>query len=203
MRTTLLVMLVLAVLAASGCRRGRATIAPTVPRALASMAHQALGDIHCDHVDQVLLVLPGVIQVRGCGERREYVVAQGRGAPALEIAPIEPRAALELQCAEGSLRVDSPAPAVRGVLGCGRRARYDLLCRARHCEWTMTAHAGAWAGLESSVPQALPTSWSAPASAAAEDLSGIVLPPPPDASIPPPPEAEPAPAPTIPPPASR
>jgi hypothetical protein len=181
---------VLASIAMQAChRRGRGTVAQPIPRSLARIAQYAQRDLGCDHVDQVLYVLPTVVQARGCGQRQEYLALPGR-LPA-GIGHVETTAARQMQCEVGHLSVESPAPSVRAVTGCERRARYDLSCTRYLCAWTMTAHAGRWAGLVTSGPDVpaqfqswweLPPEVTAPAvssGAGDGDLETVTLPPPP------------------------
>lgn len=198
-----LALLVATALLSMGCHRGRGrTVASSVPRTLGRVAQQTVLDGDCDHVDQVLHVAPGVVQVRACGRRREYVMPPGRRPVPRPITEIETRAAIDLACNGGHLVVESPAPAVRAVSGCGRRARYDLLCARARCEWTMTAHGGRWAGLlpEVQVPPQFEREWALPegvgptgsssgAAAADVDLGSVPLPPPPGATSDTPPDA--------------
>ncbi len=206
-------IVVVCVLASAGCHRGARgrTLAPTIPRTLVAAARGAQEDFVCERVDQVLYIAPSVVQVRGCGRRREYMLV-GRRLTPTQIAPVEALAAGEMACAIQELAVESPAPSVRSVSGCDRRARYDLRCVASgtSCAWTMTAHTGRWAGIIApaspasietpAVPDQFEVGWALPPGVApsgntagptsrADDLSTVTLPPPPDDTvfIPPPP----------------
>ena len=187
-----------AALASSGCRR-RAAVGRTVPRTLHGIAQVSAQEMGCDDISDVLHVIPGVVQVRGCGQRREYRVVGGRGRPT-SITDVASRASAELACERAAIVVESPAPAVRAVRGCGRRARYDLVCTRDECSWQMTAHTGDWPGLEAAVPSAAQVSWelpeevrgraltsgpSASSTPSSTDLSTVALPPAPGAGSPP------------------
>ena len=180
--------IVLALFASAGCHNHDG-IAPAVPRTLGRVARESQEDLQCHHIDQVVHVMPGVVQVRGCGARREYVIGRRR-EPITSITDVERRASVEMRCPESTLLVESPAPAVRAVTGCERVARFDLICHARHCDWTMTAHTGRWAGIEATVPEQFQVGWELPSGVAPisveapggeVDLSDVALPPPPDA----------------------
>lgn len=200
--------LLLALVVASGCRGGSRVLAPTIPPQYARVAEQGERELQCGRVEQALLVLPGVIQVRGCGERREYAISgRGRRLRVAAIVPVERSATTELSCAPDAIHVDSPAPAVRAVTGCGRRARYDLLCQDEHCAWTMTAHEGAWAGLDdapvpdvAAVPEAPPPEPTWTPLGPDDPFAGVAIPPPPDAPPTSLPTLEDAPALDVPPP---
>ena len=199
MTRTLRVAVACALLAvASGCNRPRAQGGHS-PGELVWIARMVQGDFACARIDSMREVLPGVVQVRGCGTRREYQFERG-WRNAHPIASVESRASLELSCSASQLEVVSPAPAVRGVIGCGRRARYDLVCaRGAPCTWTMTAHAGdwrdlvgpssvpagAWIGAPAALPAAPPASPSfadrSVQAPALEDLSAFAIPPAPGA----------------------
>jgi hypothetical protein len=192
----------LAVSFGAGCNRQRARVAQPFARELARPVQWAATHGGCMQVDQVLYVRPDVIQIRGCGRRTEYFLPGGRHEP-VAVGAIETRAAAELHCDASSLRVASPAPAVRGVSGCGRRARYDLQCDAHGCGWMMTAHAGRWAGLETAIevpdqfdvawplpPEVGPSARTAPRPNTPTDLDAVALPPPPGTAPPPPPSPE-------------
>jgi hypothetical protein len=199
MRAVIAVVVVVAAgLASLGCQRGSAR-PPALPRTLNGALERAQSELGCAHLDQVLYVLPTVIQLRGCGQRREFVLVGGRRPMPRSITSIEARASVELACAPGRLEISSPAPAVRAARGCDRHARYDLLCDGERCEWTMTAHTGAWAGIATPVPPQFDREWALPpgvgdpgvdASGRAssvpldQDLSDLALPPPPGATAP-------------------
>jgi len=178
-RALVIVIVALAALGVLGCRRTSARVGmrpiPVVYRRVATVA---ASDMHCANLDAIVDVVPGVVQVRGCGQRVEYVIGSGRQPPRT-IGSIAARASADLDCPAEHLVIASPAPAVRGVRGCDRRARYDLRCDD-HCAWRMTAHAGAWRDLLA--PGAsMPTGW-ATGEPALMSLDAVVLPPAPAAS---------------------
>lgn len=157
MRPTFVALLACLVLfGIGGCRSGRAG---GVPRTLAAIARVGRADLHCERVDQALYVHPEVVQVRGCGRRQEYVFDVSHHPP---IVRVELVAEGDMVCSASQLDVESPAPAVRSVRGCGRLARYDLVCAAASCHWTMTAHSGAWAGAERSTAAQFDVGWQLP-----------------------------------------
>lgn len=153
-------VLVLGLFLAAGCNRGG-----SVPRIFGPLSRSASADLRCERIDQILYVSPRVVQVRGCGRRQEYVV-DARRRPMHGIPRVETVAAHDLFCDGDALQVESPAPAVRIIEGCQRRARYDLRCGATDCRWTMTVHAGAWAGGDMSIPPQFAAHWELPPEAA-------------------------------------
>lgn len=220
-RVGLVLLLGALALLAGGCRRGRTRATAPIARDLRRYASAGVPGTRCTAVDQVVYVAPGVVQVRGCGQRRELVLSGPRAAP-VPVQPIEVVAMHGLSCEAHALTIESPGPAVRAVSGCGRIARYDLHCGAGLCEWRMTAHAGRWSGMPADPADA--PAWTADAwpidpdvtsrgltsgpSADELDLSSVALPPPPGASTAPqdasPPSDAPTPAdePIVPPPPS-
>lgn len=130
-----------------GCRRRSRTQAAAVRaipghRALLRDARQALD---CENLS-LTAVDVRVAQVLGCGQRSDFASDQSSGHWA-ELRSVSSRAETDLGCASTALVVTHPASRVSAVTGCGRRARYDLVCEDLGCEWRMTAHAGAWGPL--------------------------------------------------------
>ena len=181
--------LVLGLLLVAGCNRGG-----SVPRLFGPLSRSAASDLRCERIDQILYVTPRVVQVRGCGRRQEYVV-DARRRPMHGIPRVETVAAHDLFCDGAALQVESPAPAVRVIEGCQRRARYDLRCSGADCRWTMTAHAGAWAGGDMSIPAQFAAHWELPPEAAQAPITApegyvdlltvdVPTPPPPTSTAP-------------------
>lgn len=150
---------------ACGRRRGtsRATFGARQVRELQQRAAHELG---C--TERGLTVTPlsdRVMQVHGCGQLRDYAYGTGRGSGWHPMQPVYVRAAAEMVCPVAQLSVQAPTAMIRNAAGCGRTARYDLVCGSLECAWTMTAHGGAWAGSVEAAPVAAPREVVAEASA--------------------------------------
>ncbi|UJR78861.1 hypothetical protein [Sandaracinus amylolyticus] len=140
----LVVLGVIAALALGACvrRGGSATVGRRQQRQLVQQAARELG---CDQGTLVLTALNDrVYQVHGCGQLRDYAWALGRRGGWSPLQPVVLRAAAELGCPASQLRVDAPAATVRNASGCGRSARYDLVCGGIECAWMMTAQGAGW-----------------------------------------------------------
>lgn len=116
--------------------RGRDSVSLHSLAARAMRCHEPLIDVPIDD---------RVTQVFGCGHVQEYSRAlRRRGEDGwTPVEPVGARAAREMQCDEGALSITVDGATARRVEGCGREARYDLMCGATQCAWAMTAHAGA------------------------------------------------------------
>ncbi|AKF08518.1 hypothetical protein DB32_005667 [Sandaracinus amylolyticus] len=173
MRARLGVLVVLAVIAAlalGACvrRGGSATVGRRQQRQLVQQASRELG---CDQQALVLTALnERVYQVHGCGQLRDYAWALGRRGGWSPLQPVVLRAAAELGCPAAQLHVDAPAATVRNASGCGRSARYDLVCGGIECAWMMTAQGAGWGA---------PVAAVAPAAQPSPDA----VPPPPGAPV--------------------
>jgi hypothetical protein len=148
-RSLWLLVIVLSALAIAGCARSRrGRIAARQTRQLRQLAAVELA---C-HPDTLRLVPldDRVYQVEGCNQLRDYALADRRGRGRrggwYAIQPVYARATAEMACPPSQLAIQAPAATVRNAHGCGRTARYDLVCGEAECAWMMTAHAGAWAG---------------------------------------------------------
>ncbi|MFO0684705.1 MAG: hypothetical protein U0234_21795 [Sandaracinus sp.] len=184
-RASLAALLASLVLAGtSGCRRGPGAEgrAPLIAARYRRTERQLEAQSGCDDVQSIRAIRPRVLSVRGCGEQREVVV-EPDFTVAHAVAPVETLAARELACPEGAVEITRPSPTTRGAAGCGRRARYDLICDEAlwACAWAMTAHAGDWEG---AAPTVVPVPPITPAGyTSVPSLDDVVLPPPPAESV--------------------
>lgn len=176
----LLALALCAALLASACvRRGGPRGAGR--REQRQLQQQASIELQCRREGLVLTPLTErVVQVHGCGQLRDYAWAplgrRGRWAP---LQPVVLRAATEMGCPPQQLRVEAPSATVRNAAGCGRSARYDLVCGGIECAWMMTAQGTGWGAVAAvgGAPAVAPPAASAPA-------EGTEVPPPPGATEP-------------------
>lgn len=182
---------VLAALGVAGCvarRLGARGATSFGRREERQLQQQAERDLRCPARQLVLTPLTErVVQVHGCQQLRDYAYSrpQGRGRAAwVPLQPVFARAAAELACPAQALAIQAPGPTVRSASGCGRSARYDLVCGALDCAWMMTAHDGAWGGAVAAAeadgggaggPQEI-------GAVAAEDGGALAIPEPPGAA---------------------
>lgn len=138
-----------ALLSQGGCvRRLRPSTGRLVPgaRQERELRQQAARELRCDGRALVLTPLSSrVYQVLGCGQMRDYAYGVGGTRGWTPLQPVYERAVVEMACPLEQLRITAPTATMRSAFGCGRTARYDLVCDARECSWRMTSHAGAWA----------------------------------------------------------
>jgi hypothetical protein len=138
-----MICLVALVLLSPGCRRGRLQ----AMRAESSAALRAMAahDLSCRSTLSTVALDLRVAQVTGCGQTREYARSERTRGDVVwtAVEPIATRAEREMQCDVASLTLTAPWATVRRVSGCGREARYDLMCGADACAWAMTQHSGA------------------------------------------------------------
>nr|MDQ3035695.1 hypothetical protein [Myxococcota bacterium] len=140
------------------------------------LQQQASRELGCDA--RTLTITPlsdRVMQVHGCGQLRDYAYATGRRRGWYAIQPVYMRAGSEMACPVQQLSVQAPTSTVRNATGCGRTARYDLVCGAIECAWMMTAHGGAWAG-ETGAPPGAGSPYGSPYPASGDAVTVTVDP---------------------------
>jgi hypothetical protein len=132
-------------LAGSGCdRRAAYGAAPTLDARQAERLRRiAERDMSCPRrgLAEVPLV-DSAVEVRGCGRIREYalVCRRGRRCQWQPMVPAALLAARDMSCTLESMSVAAPAAHVRDLIGCGRMARYTLVCDGETaCRWNLTS----------------------------------------------------------------
>ena len=178
--------MVLALVAGACGRRGPGGTLPTAGRREQQLLlQQASREMSCPAPAlSIMLLTRDVWQVQGCGLLRDFrLEGTGRRARWTPIEPMPVRASREMACPVSAMSFGAPLPTVRDATGCGRSARYVLVCTASGCLWGMSAHAGAWAGEVQSAPALLPPpSGGSSAPSGGPTSSGadtISIPPPP------------------------
>jgi hypothetical protein len=131
--------IVLAAALAVGCAAAPRPIAPSASHAeidpTTALRDRARVDLGCARASLVELG-EGHVAVAGCGAQREYRrVCAARGCEWFALDDLAIRASFELECPVSSLEVVTLGASSRGVIGCGMRATYVLVCQSEGCHW--------------------------------------------------------------------
>lgn len=123
--------------ALAGCAT-RAPVRPEAPRGetRAQLLSRARVDLGCERASLVDLG-PRHVAAAGCGTQREYrhVCSGAQGCEWMAIDDLVIRASFELDCPVAQIEIVTLGASSRGVLGCGVRATYVLVCRGEGCHW--------------------------------------------------------------------
>ena len=143
-----LVVALFALLAAGCGRRDHYGYVPRVDaRRLRNLHNVASRELACPAaVLQSQALTDRVWQVSGCGQVREFaIMARGRRRAGWRpLDSVAQRAVTEMACPPHMLSMTASQPLERELVGCGRRATYQVVCGDLDCGWVMSAHSGAW-----------------------------------------------------------
>ncbi|AKF10061.1 hypothetical protein DB32_007210 [Sandaracinus amylolyticus] len=124
----------------TGCA-ARTRLASSAPPAAqgetrAQLLARARIDLGCERASLVELG-PRHVAAAGCGAQREYrnVCEGARACEWITIDDLAIRASFELECPVADLEVVTLGASSRGVVGCGVRATYVLVCQGEGCHW--------------------------------------------------------------------
>lgn len=133
-----LVLVCTVALTGCGARPALARPEPAAPRgeSRAELLSRARVELGCERASLVELG-PRHVAAAGCGAQREYrhVCSGAQGCEWMAIDDLVIRASFELACPVAQIEIVSLGASSRGVLGCGVRATYVLVCRGEGCHW--------------------------------------------------------------------
>ncbi|UJR86517.1 hypothetical protein [Sandaracinus amylolyticus] len=135
-RRTIGMALAWALVAGCAVRAPVASPLPARGETRAELLARARVDLGCERASLVELA-PRHVAAAGCGAQREYrSVCEGtRACEWIAIDDLAIRASFELECPVADLEVVTLGASSRGVVGCGVRATYVLVCQGEGCHW--------------------------------------------------------------------
>lgn len=105
------------------------------PRARDALVARAGAELGCARASWVELA-PGHVAVVGCDAQREYRrTCSGGSCDWIAIDDLAIRAGFELDCETSAIEIVTLGASSRGVIGCGARVTYVLVCSSDGCHW--------------------------------------------------------------------